>query len=261
MSMFDGFITAISALKRPTVYDNKPRGLAAAQRYAVIGLAVLLLLAITAISFAQEIKPSTSPAASSSSTANNVNNVKPAKTSITKPLWAELTPMQKQSLKPLSQSWDNGISEAQKRKWLEISKNYPQLSSDDQLKLDSRMNEWVALSPQQRTEARLNFAKTQEISKQLSPEEKNAQWQTYQALSAEEKKKLADKAATERHIGAAPAVRPVAPQKLAALPPRPSSSSSNSSNTAEQAATPSKAAADIRPTTEVLPSSTTAPKN
>lgn len=84
--------------------------------------------------------------------------------------------------------------------------------------MHSRMNEWVALSPQQRAEARLNFAKTKELSKQLTPEEKKAKWQTYQALSPEEKQKLAAKAAA-RPAGAATAVKPVAPQKLAAVPP------------------------------------------
>ncbi len=125
--------------------------------------------------------------------------------------------MQQQTLKPLAASWDS-ISEPQKRKWLEISKNYHSLPPEGQTTMHSRMNEWVALSPQQRAEARLNFAKTKELSKQLTPEEKKAKWQTYQALSPEEKQKLAAKA-TVRPAGAATAVKPVAPQKLAAVPP------------------------------------------
>jgi hypothetical protein len=125
--------------------------------------------------------------------------------------------MQQQTLKPLAASW-NTLSEPQKRKWLEISKNYHSLPPEGQTTMHSRMNEWVALSPQQRAEARLNFAKTKELSKQLTPEEKKAKWQTYQALSPEEKQKLAAKATT-RPVGAATAVKPVSPQKLAAVPP------------------------------------------
>ncbi len=125
--------------------------------------------------------------------------------------------MQQQTLKPLAASW-NTLSEPQKRKWLEISKNYHSLPPEGQATMHSRMNEWVALSPQQRAEARLNFAKTKELSKQLTPEEKQAKWQTYQALSPEEKQKLAAKSTT-RPVGAAPAVKPVPPQKLAAVPP------------------------------------------
>lgn len=125
--------------------------------------------------------------------------------------------MQQQTLKPLAPSW-NTLGEPQKRKWLEISKNYHSLPPEGQATMHSRMNEWVALSPQQRAEARLNFAKTKELSKQLTPEEKKAKWQTYQALSLEEKQKLAAKSTT-RPVGAAPAVKPVSPQKLAAVPP------------------------------------------
>ena len=128
--------------------------------------------------------------------------------------------MQQQTLKPLASSWAT-LSEAHKRKWIEISKNYPLLQPEGQATMHSRMSEWAALSPQQRAEARLNFAKTKELSKQLSAEEKKAKWETYQALSAEEKQKLAAKA-SPRPIGAAPAVKPVAPQKLAVIAPLPS---------------------------------------
>lgn len=83
--------------------------------------------------------------------------------------------------------------------------------------MHGRMSEWVALSPQQRAEARLNFAKTRELSKQLTPEEKKAKWQAYQALSPEEKQKLAAKASS-KPAGAATAVKPVARQKLAVIP-------------------------------------------
>ena len=69
----------------------------------------------------------------------------------------------------------------------------------------------------QRAAARLNFAKAKELSKELTPEEKKAKWQTYQALSPEEKAKLAAKA-TPKPTGAATAVKPVEPQKLAVTP-------------------------------------------
>ena len=126
--------------------------------------------------------------------------------------------MQQQTLKPLAPGW-NTLSEPQKRKWLEISKNYHSLPPEGQATMHSRMNEWVALSPQQRAEARLNFATTKELSKQLTPEEKKAKWETYQALSPEEKLNLAARSTT-RPVGAATAIKPVSPQKLASVPPR-----------------------------------------
>ncbi len=74
------------------------------------------------------------------------------------------------------------------------------------------MTEWVALSPQQRTEARLNFGETQ----QIAPDDKKAKWEAYQALSPEEKRKLAAGAA--KPPATAAAVKPVTPEKLANVP-------------------------------------------
>lgn len=185
------------------------------------GLLMAALLALPVVSFAQAAKP----AATASAPAATKPSAAAAKTAPSKPLWAELTPMQQQALAPLASGWNTTISEPQKRKWLEISKNYPSLTPEGQANLHSRMNEWVTLSPQQRAQARLNFARTKELSKQLTPEEKKAKWQTYQALSPEEKQKLAAKA-SPKPVGAATAVKPVAPQKLAAVPPHPAKAAS-----------------------------------
>ena len=155
--------------------------------------------------------PLTVPAAKAS------NLSAPVKTSgglkiYSKPAWQELTPLQQLSLKPLAANWNN-LGEAQKRKWIALAANYPSLAAPEQVKLHSRMTEWVSLSQQQRNQARLNFART----KQISPTQKAATWQAYQALSPEEKKKLAV-SAVPRPSGAAAAAKPVPPQKLAAVP-------------------------------------------
>jgi hypothetical protein len=181
-----------------------------------LGLVAAALLALPAFSLAQIAKPAV--IASAPGAAKSAASA-PAKVAASKPTWAELSPMQQQALAPLASSW-NTINEPQKRKWLEISKNYPSLPPEGQANLHSRMNEWVTLSPQQRAQARLNFGKTKELSKQLTPEEKKAKWETYQALSPEEKQKLAAKA-SPKPAGAATAVKPVAPQKLAPVPPHP----------------------------------------
>lgn len=153
------------------------------------------------------------------------NSVTAANATAVGPVWSQLTPSQRQALAPLASSWDTGMSEAQKRKWLEISKNFTGMTPQSQAMLNSRMNEWVALSPQQRAQARLNFGKTQELAKELTPEEKKARWEAYQALSAEEKQKLAA-TASPLPAGAATAIKPVAPQKLATVPVQPASSPS-----------------------------------
>jgi hypothetical protein len=137
---------------------------------------------------------------------------------VSSPTWRELGQPEQQALAPLAGTWDT-LSQAQKRKWRALSTNFSKLSADDQAKLHSRMTEWVALSPRQRTEARLNFG----IVKQVPPDERKAKWEAYQALSPEEKRKLAAGAA--RPPVTAAAIRPVAPGKLASVP-RPKSSSS-----------------------------------
>lgn len=128
------------------------------------------------------------------------------------PSWQELTPAQRVSLKPLAANW-NPLDAALKRKWLALAANYPALTPAEQAKLHSRMSEWSLLSKQERARARLNFAE----SKNLTPDQKVATWEAYQALDPEEKKKLAA-SAPPKPSGAAGAAKPVAPQKLATVP-------------------------------------------
>lgn len=184
-----------------------------------------VLLALPTSGFSQITQPMTSASAPVLGKPPVAASVKAAP-SAARPSWPELSASQQKALAPLAFSWHT-LSEAQKRKWLEISKNYTSLAPEGQAVMHSRMNEWVALSPQQRAQARLNFGKTKELSKELTPEEKKAKWQTYQALSAEEKQKLAAKA-SPKPAGAAIALKPVAPQKLAAVPPHSSASHARS---------------------------------
>jgi hypothetical protein len=107
--------------------------------------------------------------------------------------WSELTPQQQQALSPLGTSWGS-LSESHKRKWLALSSNYPSLPPPEQARLRSRMTDWAALSPQQRTQARLNFAE----SRQVDAVDKRAKWEAYQALPPEEKRRLAAGASAGR---------------------------------------------------------------
>ena len=171
-----------------------------------LGLAMAGLLVWSPSGFAQAQKPAVPASAAVT-----------GKVAASGPAWSELTPLQQQALAPLASSWNTSMNEPQKRKWLEISRNYAALSPEGQATLNSHMNDWVNLSPQQRAQARLNFGKTKELSRQLTPEEKKAKWEAYQALSPEEKQKLAARA-SPKPKGAATAIKPVAPQKLATVP-------------------------------------------
>ena len=139
--------------------------------------------------------------------------VKPAPTLPGRPLWMDLTESQQQALAPLAQLWPT-MTEPHKRKWLAISQNFGQLSADEQTTVQGRMREWAALSPQQRSAARLNYAD----AKQLLQEDKKAKWEAYQALSPEAKQKLAAQQPTQPVMGAAPAAKPDSAAKLATPP-------------------------------------------
>jgi hypothetical protein len=177
-----------------------------AMRASCLALAAWVLGAVLTGAYAQPAVPAKVPlpAAAASKAAKATGG----------PAWSELSAPQQQSLAPLAVQWGT-ISEAQKRKWIALSQNYPKLAPDEQAKLHSRMTEWVALSPQQRTQARLNFADTRKIP----PDDKKAKWEAYQSLTPEERARLAADA-KPKAAGAAAAVKPVPPQKLAQVPPK-----------------------------------------
>jgi hypothetical protein len=65
------------------------------------------------------------------------------------------------------------------------------MSETEQSTLQSRMSQWADLSTKQRQRARDNYLRTLKIS----PEKKAAAWESYQQLSDEDKKLLAQKRA------------------------------------------------------------------
>ena len=99
--------------------------------------------------------------------------------------WQSLSKRQKLALAPLAADWHE-LTAQQRQKWLALSRNFFELSDEEQLTLHSRMKEWAALSPRQRSQARFHFNATQSLSAQ----DKRAQWEAYQALSDQEKHKL-----------------------------------------------------------------------
>ena len=137
---------------------------------------------------------------------------KPTDDLATGPTWESLSGRQRAALEPLAERW-NHISAVQKRRWLAIAQTFHGLSPQEQATLHSRMADWANLSAQQRSQARLNYARAQ----RLTPDDKRAQWEAYQALTEAERRMLADEA-TISPQGAATAIRPVAPQKLAQVP-------------------------------------------
>ena len=140
--------------------------------------------------------------------------------------WQQLTPKQKQALAPLGAQW-GALTAQQQNKWLALSTNFTQLSVADQVTMHERMADWVALSPQQRNLARLNFNKLQNLPK----EDKKAKWEAYQALSAEEKRLLAA-GAKALPKNAAPTAKPLEPHRQVQTPVKSSAGNPPASNIA-----------------------------
>lgn len=105
------------------------------------------------------------------------------------PAWSSLTAAQRQALAPLERDW-SGIDGPRKTKWLEIAARYHSLPADEQRRLQERMTEWARLTPAERGRARLSFQE----AKQLTPHERQARWEAYQALPEDQRKALAARA-------------------------------------------------------------------
>ena len=103
--------------------------------------------------------------------------------------WQDLKPGQRTALKPLERDWA-GISGNQKQKWLEVADRFPALQPEEKGRIQARMAEWARLTPEQRTQARVNFQQ----AKEAAPQDRQAQWEAYQSLPAEERRRLAARA-------------------------------------------------------------------
>lgn len=123
----------------------------------------------------------------------------PKAKAIAKPAWTELNPEQQQALEPLATEWDK-LDAFRKKKWLEIAHRYAKMKPEEQQRVHERMREWIKLTPEQRRIARESYAR----AKRLDPNQKQEHWQQYQQLPEEQKKKLAESAASKKHVAALP---------------------------------------------------------
>ena len=142
-----------------------------------------------------------------------------------KPLWKDLSLPQQVALDPLKSEWDR-MDAIRKQKWLEIANRYSSMKADEQQRVQERMRAWLKLTPEERRLARENYT----LSKKIGKDQKSAQWEQYQQLPEEEKRKLAADAASKKHITNLPpktqpkAVAPIKPAPAATpgtVPPPP----------------------------------------
>ncbi len=107
--------------------------------------------------------------------------------------WGSLTRQEQNSLAPLAQQWPTMDTPARER-WLRVAQRLPRMPAANQARVQTRMRAWAAMPPQQRGQARLNYERAQA----LTPAQRKARWQAYQALSPQQKQALALKARQDR---------------------------------------------------------------
>ncbi|MFG5778321.1 DUF3106 domain-containing protein [Comamonas sp. J-3] len=102
------------------------------------------------------------------------------------PQWDALEAEQQATLAPLQEQW-SWLTEQQKRRWLLIADSFDDFSPEEQLRIAEHMKEWARFSLADQSQARLNYS----TFGKLSAEEKRRLWEDYLALSARERKRLA----------------------------------------------------------------------
>lgn len=145
------------------------------------------------------------------------------------PKWGELSPAQRNALKPLERDWSS-IDADRKEKWLDIARRMPGMPPAERERVQQRMAEWARMSPSQRGQARLAYQQ----AKQVAPKDRQAQWEAYQALPPEQKRQLQARAVPPAPNGAGKAAAPkadkaptaqaksnIVPNPAYAAPPKP----------------------------------------
>ena len=152
------------------------------------------------------------------------------------PKWKDLTVVQKIVLAPLSDDWD-AMEYYRQKKWLSIAANFPKMAADEQRRVQTQMQIWVKLTPEERVVAREKYR----IASQLPSEKKQElkqKWEEYSSLPDSEKEKL--KQLAESQAAARSARPPISA-------PAPTSPSAQQTSTPAPASAPAPAEAAAAP--------------
>lgn len=92
-------------------------------------------------------------------------------------------------LAPLESEW-NGLSAAQKRKWLEVAGKMEKMSPEEKQRFQNHIRDWLDLTPEQRRMGTPEFSGFQKAESG----EKDGKWKEYQQLPEERKRAAGEKA-------------------------------------------------------------------
>lgn len=132
---------------------------------------------------------------------------------LAQPLWSELSAAQRRVLEPFESQW-NSLPISEKRAWADLASRFPKMKADEQKRVENRVAEWAALTPEQRRLARANYR----LAQQVARENLLAEWENYQGMTPEQRSVLGTAGSTSntaaRHAGAATGLAKQAAQPL-----------------------------------------------
>lgn len=151
----------------------------------------------------------------------SADRLRPSLLPLVQPLWSDLTPVQQQVLAPFSEQW-NGLPITEKQAWADLARRFPKMKPDEQKRVEKRIAEWAALTPDQRRLARANYRLAQKVGR----ENLLAEWENYQSMTPEQRSVLGSVGTSNtaaRHVAAQTglakeAAQPL-PRRLPARPP------------------------------------------
>jgi hypothetical protein len=111
--------------------------------------------------------------------------VRPSLLPLAQPLWSELSAAQRQVLAPFEEKW-NALPVTEKRAWADLAQRFPGMKPDEQKRVEKRIVEWAALTPEQRRIARANYV----LAQQIARENLLAEWEHYQSMTPEQRSVL-----------------------------------------------------------------------
>jgi hypothetical protein len=138
---------------------------------------------------------------------------RPSLLPLAQPLWSELTEAQQQVLAPFASQW-NALPSSEKRAWADLALTFPKMKPERRKRVERRIVEWAALTPQQRRIARENYR----LAQQRSNERLVAEWEAYQAMTPEQRSVLVSAGSTPSNTAARSAAGPTGLARVAYQP-------------------------------------------
>jgi hypothetical protein len=146
--------------------------------------------------------------------------LRPSLLPLAQPLWSELGAVQQRVLEPFAAQW-NALPVSEKRAWADLASRFPKMKPEERKRVEKRIAEWAALTPEQRRLARANYR----LAQQVARENVLAEWESYQAMTPEQRSVLGTAGSTSntaaRHAGASTGLAKEAAQPLPRRAPKP----------------------------------------